>query len=144
MADVTSTSGVNNDPNGYYSTSTTSTAASGNLDKNAFLKMLVTQLQHQDPMNPMEDKDFIAQMAQFSSLEQMQQMNDKLDAIAYGNVENQLTYATTFVGRTVTAQGSADETATVGVVDAVVFENGQPFLSIGGKTFALNSVTRVE
>ena len=45
------------------------------LDRSAFLNLLITQLRHQDPLNPMEDRDFIAQMAQFSALEQMIQLN---------------------------------------------------------------------
>ncbi|SFH50234.1 flagellar basal-body rod modification protein FlgD [Tindallia magadiensis] len=49
-----------------------------NLDKDAFLKLLTTQLSNQDPLNPMEDREFIAQMAQFSSLEQMQNMNESM------------------------------------------------------------------
>lgn len=48
------------------------------MDKNMFLKLLVTQLSNQDPLNPIEDREFIAQMAQFSSLEQMQQINEKI------------------------------------------------------------------
>ncbi|HZX20879.1 MAG TPA: flagellar hook capping FlgD N-terminal domain-containing protein [Clostridia bacterium] len=53
---------------------------SGDLDKDAFLRLLITQLQNQDPLNPMEDREFIAQMAQFSSLEQMQNLNKTLES----------------------------------------------------------------
>lgn len=54
----------------------TNKTQSKEMDKDAFLKLLVTQLKNQDPLNPMEDRDFIAQMAQFSSLEQMQNLNE--------------------------------------------------------------------
>lgn len=49
------------------------------LDKNDFLKILITQLSHQDPLQPMQDKEFIAQMAQFSSLEQITNMSTSLE-----------------------------------------------------------------
>lgn len=48
------------------------------LDKDAFLRLLTTQLANQDPLNPMEDKEFIAQLAQFSSLEQIQNLNKNI------------------------------------------------------------------
>lgn len=51
-------------------------AKNNDLDKDAFLRLLVTQLRSQDPLSPMEDREFIAQMAQFSSLEQMQNLNE--------------------------------------------------------------------
>ena len=52
------------------------------LGRDAFLQLLTTQLAHQDPMQPQADTEFIAQLAQFSSLEQLQQMRGTLDAIA--------------------------------------------------------------
>ena len=52
------------------------------LDKNDFLKILITQLTHQDPTQPMNDKEFVAQMAQFSSLEQITNMSNGLTKVA--------------------------------------------------------------
>jgi len=52
------------------------------LGRDAFMNLLITQLQHQDPTQPQADGEFLAQLAQFSSLEQLQSMNQKLDAIS--------------------------------------------------------------
>lgn len=59
---------------------TTTNKPKNDLDKDAFLRLLTTQLANQDPLNPMEDKEFIAQLAQFSSLEQMQTLNTTISA----------------------------------------------------------------
>lgn len=61
-------------------------AASGNgtLGKDTFLKLLTTQLQHQDPLNPMDNSEFVAQLSQFSSLEQLTNANDNLLNMAVG------------------------------------------------------------
>lgn len=58
------------------------------LDKNAFLKLLTTQLSNQDPLNPIEDKEFIAQLAQFSSLEQMTSLNKTLETSSLEMLES--------------------------------------------------------
>ncbi len=60
----------------------TSNPLTKSLDKNAFLNLLVTQLQHQDPTQPQADTEFVAQLATFSSLEQLTQMNQSLTTIA--------------------------------------------------------------
>ena len=63
-------------------TATSKKAAEDPLGRDAFMKLLLTQLQHQDPTQPQADGEFLAQLAQFSTLEQLQQMNAKLDTIA--------------------------------------------------------------
>lgn len=64
------------------SAASSSTAAKADsLGRNAFLNLLVTQLQHQDPTQPQADGEFLAQLATFSQLEQLQQMNDKLTSL---------------------------------------------------------------
>jgi len=77
------------------------TAAEG--DKNQFLRLLVAQLEHQDPLQPQEGADFIAQLAQFSSLEQATETNQRLSALADAQASNQRASLTELVGRTVTA-----------------------------------------
>jgi flagellar basal-body rod modification protein FlgD len=74
---IDSTSGVGSTTTG----ATTSSATAGSLGQDAFLKLLVTQLQHQDPSKPMEDKDFIAQLATFSSLEKLTSISAQVSAI---------------------------------------------------------------
>jgi flagellar basal-body rod modification protein FlgD len=58
------------------------TSVEDQLGRDTFMKLLLTQLQHQDPTQPQKDGEFLAQLAQFSTLEQLQQMNEKLDSIA--------------------------------------------------------------
>jgi flagellar basal-body rod modification protein FlgD len=81
-------------PYGNIAADTTSTGTAKNEDtlgRNAFLNLLVTQLQHQDPTQPQADGEFLAQLAQFSTLEQLQQVNKTLETIA--GYFNQLTPA---------------------------------------------------
>ncbi|WP_079525212.1 flagellar hook assembly protein FlgD [Solibacillus isronensis] len=73
----------------------------GALGKDAFLKILITQLQNQDPTSPMDDKEFISQMAQFSSLEQMQNMTKAMENLLESQQQSQLMNYSTFVGKEV-------------------------------------------
>lgn len=75
--------------------------ASANLDKDDFLKLLITQLQNQDPTSPMDDTAFVSQMATFSSLEQMSNMNATLESMLQSQNENLLVGYSQFVGKEV-------------------------------------------
>lgn len=92
------------DPNLLYSTMQTKKREGGNdiLGKDDFLKILMTQLQNQDPMNPMQDKDFIAQMATFSSLEQMTNLTKTMEKFVENQNQSQLIAYNQFVGKQVT------------------------------------------
>lgn len=109
------------------------------LDQEAFLSLLITELQNQDPLNPMEDKDFIAQLAQFSSLEQMQALNASMEALGANSYASQ---AVAMIGRTV---DYADVEAGVisGIVDSVSFEAGYPKLNVGAASVELSNVINV-
>jgi flagellar basal-body rod modification protein FlgD len=114
--------------------------ANNTLDKMAFLRLLVTELQNQDPMNPMDDKDFIAQLAQFSSLEQMQSLNAGFESF---DKSGQATQAFALIGRTVEYADPNYDIPIRGVVDKVTFEYGVPRLNIGTVTIDLSDVVAV-
>ncbi len=80
---------------------TTRTTGNGSLGKDEFLKILMAQLQNQDPTNPMKDNEFIAQMAQFSSLEQMTNMTSAFEKYAEAQNQTQMIQYSNFVGKEV-------------------------------------------
>jgi flagellar basal-body rod modification protein FlgD len=97
------------------STETRSSAAMKILGKNDFLNLLVTQLQHQDPLNPAESTEFTAQLAQFSSLEQLSNINDNLKNMELFQTSVTNSQAVSYIGKEITAKGNA-----------VLLESGQP------------------
>jgi|SRR5262245_33110323 flagellar basal-body rod modification protein FlgD len=103
-------------------------ANKNSLGKDAFLKLLTTQLQHQDPLNPMDDSQFMGQMAQFSTLEQVTNMANANTAMADNLAFNK---SVSLIGRTVTYTGEDDQPHT-GKVDRVTTTDGKPALSVGG------------
>ncbi len=109
----------------------------GDLGKDDFLNLLVTQLRYQDPLEPTNDKEFIAQMAQFSSLEQMQNMNSVLtNSQAFG-----------LIGKYVTANTTDEDTLEVktiqGQVSTVKMNNGKVFLVVDDQDISIDSVSEV-
>jgi flagellar basal-body rod modification protein FlgD len=75
------------------------------LGRHEFLNLLVAQLTHQDPLSPMEGTEFVTQLAQFSSVEQLMSIDKRLGLIEVGQASAMNTQAAGFIGRTVTAHG---------------------------------------
>jgi flagellar basal-body rod modification protein FlgD len=94
----------------YFSSGTTgTTGASKSLDKDAFLKLLVAQLKHQDPTSPMDGKDLAAQLAQFTSVEQLTQLNEAMatqtEAAQMTTLVGQSSLSASLIGRQIEAVG---------------------------------------
>lgn len=109
---------------------------SGKLDKDAFLTLLMAQLQHQDPMNPMEDAEFISQQAQFTQIEKL----DSLINAVKGN--SMLSEAGSMVGKTVEVALESGETQ-VGRVDSVKMGADGVGLMIGDSTYTMDQVVQI-
>jgi flagellar basal-body rod modification protein FlgD len=111
---------------------TTSTTSAVNpkslLSKDDFMKLFVTQLQHQDPMSPMDNNQMVAQMSQLSTVEQLTNLattnGQMAQALASSN-------AVGLIGRTVTWTGS-DHAEHTGVVEKVATKDGAPSLTVAG------------
>lgn len=122
-------------------------APTDELGKDSFMKLLVSQLQNQDPINPQSNEDFIAQLAQFSSLEQMENLNDSFLGLAILQQSNalmsQLTEGSTLIGQNVTYTDPATGETLSGTVESIRIEDGIAVLNIGGENVPLMSVTEV-
>lgn len=113
-----------------------SSAASSatNLSIQDFLRILTAQLNNQDPLKPMDNQEFLAQLAQFTSLQQTQQMNEKLDSLLSIQAATQ---SVGLIGRTVDVQTASG--VQTGSVSALSFAGGEPRMTIrtsGGSTIA--------
>lgn len=109
------------------------------LGQDDFLKILVTKLSTQDPMNPQQDSDFIAQMAQFSTLEQSKSMTAD---IAMLKAQQEVLTANGLIGRTVTVTQN-DKKVAQGTVTSVAMNEGAPEVVINGKPYSLEDVSLI-
>lgn len=114
-----------------------------NLGKDDFLKLLITQLQHQDPSSPMDNTQFIAQMATFSTLEQMVNIGSKIDTLIGNNKQSGLLNYSSFVGKEVTwhsLDGTSKDTTVnqgTGVIESIQYKDDKV-------TFILDDGTKLE
>jgi flagellar basal-body rod modification protein FlgD len=110
-----------------------------NMGKDDFLELMVAQLKYQNPMEPAKDLDFIAQTAQFSSLEQMTNLNTKVIELISSNKQ---LYANTMIGRQITWTDE-DDNIKSGIVLKVELNDGEPVLIANNEKVSLDWIINV-
>jgi flagellar basal-body rod modification protein FlgD len=124
-----------------------SPVAQSALGKDTFMKLLVTQLKNQDPMQPAANEEMLAQLAQFTSLEEMQELNDNIVGLAVLQQSNalmsQLTDSSALIGKTVQYVDPVTNEQAWGTVTSVRIKDGLAVLNIDAKDVPLANVTEV-
>ncbi len=113
------------------------------LGRDAFLQLLVLQMQNQDPLEPVDNTEMIAQLAQFSALEQMTELNDGFGQMSSSFGQLSFITAGSLVGHKVSGT-DADGVLREGAVERAVFDQGKVYLQVGGIYVPLANVTKVE
>ncbi|MFH5183174.1 flagellar hook capping FlgD N-terminal domain-containing protein [Paenibacillus sp. TAB 01] len=116
-------------------------ADKSSLGKDDFLKILIAQLKNQDPSQPLEDKEFIAQMAQFSSVEQLSSINSEMKLL-----RQSLGFASGLIGKDITWDGLNDQgevVAKTGAVESIVVKDGSQFAVVKGEQIAMDRITQI-
>lgn len=115
------------------------TSSSSVMGKDQFLKILITQLQNQDPMQPMQDKEFIAQMAQFTSVEQLMNISTQLTSL-----NQSLGSASNLIGKEITWTDSTTLLPKSGTVSSIIVSSGVNYAVVGDQKIALSDVTKIQ
>ncbi|WP_052342591.1 flagellar hook assembly protein FlgD [Bacillus sp. EB01] len=110
------------------------------LGKDDFLKILTTQLSNQDPSNPLQDRDFIAQMATFSSLEQMTNLNQSFEQFA----NLQISQHASVIGKEITWVTDSSGATASGTVKGISTIDGNYYYLVGEQKIPLEYVTEIK
>lgn len=107
------------------------------VSESTFLQLLITQLKNQDPMNPQDSSQFVAELASFSSLEQMTALSTEMETVLENTVTN-------LIGKTVTVTDSTSSTGYVqGTVTGIVYYKDGPAVQVNGTDYPLSSIQNV-
>jgi flagellar basal-body rod modification protein FlgD len=114
------------------------TTASDIGSEQAFLQLLITQLKNQDPTNPADPTQFVAELAQFSSLEQMTNMNSNIQSLEQMSVVG-------LIGKTATvADSSAPGGFVTGTINGITYYANGPAVNINGQDYAFSAVQNIQ
>jgi len=109
------------------------------VDVGDFLKLMITEMQNQDPLNPMDNAQLLSQLGEMQSINASRQLSDTLQGIRLGQ---NLTSATSLINRQIVALDDAGEEV-IGVVERVTVNDGEPSLVVGDSTVKVSNVREV-
>ena len=131
-----STIGIDTSLAGAVTNSKTSSASASALDKDAFLQLLVAQMQYQDPLEPTSNTEYVAQLAQFSTVEELQNINSTFNANQSLNLAGQYVILNV-------PNAAGDITQVSGLVDYVTISEGDAYFSINGQYYSADYLDSV-
>ena len=128
-------------PSMYNTASNSNTSTSGSdrfqeLDTQAFLKMMIAELQNQDPLNPMDNAKMLEQISQIRSITSNDALTGSIESLKMGQ---SMATAAGLIGKTVIGLDVIGQEV-VGVVDKVAFEDGKPYLFVGQTIIELDNI----
>ena len=115
------------------------TTGSNAFSPDAFMQLLLAQMRHQNPLDPVQDKEFIAQVTQMNSLQELQKMTTMFQLFA---TNNNMTQAAALIGRTVDAR-MPDGTLETGVVSGITLNGADAVVHLGTKTVPFASIVGI-
>ena len=119
---------------------TLASAAAKSVDSNQFLTLLMAQLTHQNPLEPLKDAEMLSQFAQLNSVEELKNIRTLMSDSA---AANQTGYAASLIGKTITA--AIDSTQTLqGIVTGVTVDGGKVYVQVGNDQALLSSVVEIK
>lgn len=128
-------SSISPNPTVGQSSSANGLPSSNDLDRDAFMQLLVSQLENQDPMEPVKNEDFVAQLATFSSLEQLESMNSGINGLLFmsqaDSMVSQLAEGSALIGKEIGWTDPDTGASNTGTVDSVVLQDGVAMLVSG-------------
>jgi len=136
---VNGVTGTGNTSETESATKTTKKSTKNELGKDQFLELLIKQLQNQDPLSPTDNTEFIAQLAQFSSLEQMNNLNSSFEKLMSFQMVNQ---AASFIDKSVVIKDDKGNEIK-GTVEKVVMQDGSPKIVVNGNEYDPDQIQEI-
>ncbi len=129
-----------------YQTGDTKSAGSQGLGQDAFMKILIAQLRNQNPLEPMKDAEFIAQMAQFTSLEQLTSLNRTMTAYTEAMGGKSMADFAEMIGKEISWKNEDTDATESGIVQSIIHEDGKFYAQLAGsdQRIDLSTVTLLQ